>query len=108
MPVRYIFPANQVVAKKANTRDTMLRISCNSVTPSGIPCAILAIITMGEVKGKMLPKTANPLFGSLTAFVKMAIEKMIGIMIGNNKLCASCGSSLTALPTAAKSEEYKK
>jgi hypothetical protein len=58
---------------------------------------------MGEVKGIMLDQNAIEVLGWPTVELNIINERMIGIVIGNISDCASCGSSFTTLPTAAKS-----
>lgn len=74
---------------------------CQAGTP---PEGILAIITIGEENGIRLPQTANEESGLAAAVVIIINDKIIGIVIGNMSDWASCGSSFTTLPTAAKSE----
>ena len=60
------------------------------------------IITTGDVKGMILAQVARVLLGSLMELIMIMMARMIGIIIGNVRLCASLASSFTALPTAAK------
>ena len=76
---------------------------CHQTTSNGIR----AIITMGDVSGKMLKKTAIPLLESCITEPNTTIEKINGREIGSINCCKSrCPS--TAEATAAKSEEYNK
>ena len=90
--------------KKPNTNKAIDRPNCQYGTVSGTPKGIRAIITIGEKNGIILAQVANELPGSLIALIIMIIAKIIGRVIGKLRLCASCESSFTALPTAAKSE----
>lgn len=67
-----------------------------------LPVGMRAIITIGDEKGIMLPQTANAESGLATAVVIMINDKIMGMVIGSIRDCASCGSSFTTLPTAAK------
>ena len=89
-----------VVMIKPPINESMEMINCQAGTP---PEGILAIITMGEEKGIILAQTAKEESGFPAAAVIMMKDKMIGIVIGIMSACASCGSSFTTLPTAAKS-----
>ena len=80
------------------------RNNCHQGTTSGTPFAIRPIITIGDVNGIMLPQNAIGLSGFSIDVLKIINPKTIGIMIGSIRDCASCGSSLTALPTAANKE----
>ena len=71
----------------------------------GTPNGILAIITIGELKGMMLVHTAMGLDGFDIAGVISAIEKMISMVMGKLSDCASLISSFIALPMAAYKEE---
>ena len=83
----------------------MDRPNCHQGTVLGTPNGILAIITIGELKGMMLVHTAIGLDGFDIAGVINAMEKMISIVIGKLSDCASLMSSLIALPMAAYKEE---
>jgi len=76
-------------------------INCHTGT---FPDGILPIITIGDEKGMMLAHTEIGASGFPTAVVMMIKDKIIGIVIGNIKDCASWGSSFTTLPTAANKE----
>ena len=67
----------------------------------GTPNGILPIMIMGEVNGRMLVQIAIELLGLLNTDPRITNEKMIGMVIGSISACASCGSSLITLPTAA-------
>ncbi len=69
---------------------------------SGTPNGIRAIITMGEKKGIILDHVAREPPGSFIALIIITMARMMGMITGKVILCASCGSSFTALPTAAK------
>jgi hypothetical protein len=60
---------------------------------------------MGELNGMILAQNANGVFGFWVTILVIRYEKIIGMVIGNIKLCASCGSSFTTLPTAANNAE---
>ena len=79
------------------TNDIIESASCQK----GIPDGILAIITIGDEKGIILAQTAIGVSGFAAAVVIIIKDKIIGIVIGSIKDCASWGSSLTTLPTAA-------
>jgi len=79
--------------------------NCHQGTVLGTPKGILAIITIGELKGMMLVHTASGLVGFAIAGVINAMENMISIVIGKLNDCASLMSSLIALPMAAYKEE---
>ncbi len=51
----------------------------------------------------MLDHVASELPGSFIALIIMMKDKIIGREVGKLRLCASSDSSLTALPTGAKS-----
>ena len=78
--------------------DTMI---CHAGT---LPDGIRAIITIGDEKGIMLLQTERGESGLPTAVVIMMNDRMIGMVMGNIRDCASCGSSFTTLPTAANKE----
>ena len=80
------------------TRETIERASCQNGT---LPEGIRAIITIEEENGIMLAHTEIGASGFAAAVVIIIKDKMIGIVTGNIKDWASCGSSLTTLPTAA-------
>ena len=90
-----------VVSTKPTTRESIETINCQAGT---LPEGILAIITIGDEKGIILPQTAIGASGFPAAVVMIINDKMMGIVIGNISDCASCGSSFTTLPTAANSE----
>lgn len=90
-----------VVRTNPATNDSMETISCQAGT---LPDGILAIITIGDEKGIMLPHTASGESGFPAAAVIMINDKMMGMVIGNINDCASWGSSFTTLPTAANRE----
>ena len=105
IPVRYILPANQVVKTKPAINKAIERPSCHQGTVPGTPYGILAIITMGELKGIILPHTAIGPVGSFIAIDIKAMEKITSMVTGKLNDCASRMSSLTALPIAAYKEE---
>ena len=92
--------ASIVVRIKPPTKESMEMMSCQTGT---FPEGIRAIITIGEEKGIMLAQTAKVESGFPAAAVMIMKDKTIGIVIGIINACASCGSSFTTLPTAAKS-----
>ena len=67
----------------------------------GTPNGMRAIITIGEQNGIKLAHVASGPDGFVIALIIIIIETIIGIVTGNDKLCALCGSSLDALPIAA-------
>ena len=69
-----------------------------------LPDGMRAIITIGDEKGIMLPQTEIGASGLPAAVVIITNDKIMGIVIGSIKDCASCGSSFTTLPTAANKE----
>ena len=75
--------------------------SSQIATVSGTPNGTRDIITIGEKKGIILLQVARELVGSFIELTIIMMAMMIGIVIGNVRLCASCASSFTALPTAA-------
>ena len=79
-------------------KDIIDTASCHAGTP---PDGILAIITIEEENGIILAHTEIGASGFAAAVVIIIKDKMIGIVMGSIKDCASCGSSLTTLPTAA-------
>lgn len=101
MPVLYIFAASIVVSIKPAIRDSIETAICQAGT---LPEGILAIITMGDENGIILPQTDIGASGFPTAVDMIMKDKIIGIVIGNINDCASCGSSFTTLPTAANKE----
>ena len=101
MPVRYILAASIVVRIKPATKESIDTTICHAGT---LPDGIRAIITMGDEKGIMLPHTERGESGLPTAVVIMMNDKMMGIVMGNIRDCASCGSSFTTLPTAANKD----
>jgi hypothetical protein len=60
-----------------------------------------ANITIEDEKGIMLAQTEIGASGFEAAVIIIIKDKIMGIVIGNIKDWASCGSSLTTLPTAA-------
>ncbi|MCY1553167.1 hypothetical protein D9M68_896220 [compost metagenome] len=71
---------------KPSTRQAAEASNCQVGTPNGMR----AIITIGEVSGKILPNTAIPLLGSLiTAVIRIKL-KMIGKVMMVVNCCASC------------------
>ena len=58
IPVLYILPANQVVKIKPAINKDIDKPSCHHGTVAGTPNGILAIITIGELKGMILAQTA--------------------------------------------------
>ena len=105
IPVRYIFPANHVVKIKPRISSDIDKPSCHQGTVPGTPKGILAIITMGELKGIMLAQNASGPVGSAIALVMITMEKMTSKVIGKASDWASRMSSLTELPMAAYNEE---
>src|SRR6185312_14444084 len=101
MPVRYIFAASIVVKIKPAISESIETSNCHTGT---FPDGIRAIITIGEEKGMTLPHTEIGASGFPTAVVMMINDRRIGMVIGNIKDCASWGSSLTTLPTAANKD----
>ena len=89
-----------VVRINPPTNESIEMMSCQTGT---FPEGMRAIITIGEEKGIILAQTAKEESGFPAAAVMMMKDKTIGIVIGIISACASCGSSLTTLPTAAKS-----
>ena len=79
--------------------------NCHQGTVLGTPNGILAIITMGELKGMILAHTATGLDGLEIVGVIKAIEKMMSMVMGKLSDCASRISSLMALPMAAYNDE---
>lgn len=105
MPVLYIFAANAVVKTNPKIRQATDAINSRTV---GALNGILAIITMGDVNGNILPNIAVPLLGSLSALIIIINATKIGMVIGIVNEFDSCESSLTRLPTAANKAAYKK
>ena len=85
---------------KPATNDAIDNPNCHKGTVLGTPKGILAIITIGELNGMILAQTATGLSGTEIAADISAIEKMINMVIGKLKDCASRKSSLMALPIA--------
>ena len=85
---------------KPATSKVMDNPNCHQGTVPGIPKGILTIIIIGELKGMILPQTANGPVGSFSTAVIITIEKIIGIIKGKLRDCASLISSFTALPIA--------
>ena len=79
--------------------------NCHTGTVPGTPNGNLAIITMGDVNGIILPQTAIGPFGSRMAIVIIKMAKMIMSVMGKLSDCASLTSSLMALPMAAYKDE---
>ena len=79
--------------------------NCHQGTVLGTPKGILAIITIGELKGMILVQTESVLDGLEIAGVISAMEKITSMVIGKLNDCASLISSLIALPMAAYKEE---
>ncbi len=90
-----------VVRTKPAMREIIETAICHTGT---LPEGILAIITIGEENGTILPHTDIGASGFPTAVDIMMKDKIMGIVIGNINDCASCGSSFTTLPTAANKE----
>ena len=90
-----------VVRMNPATSDNMETAICHAGT---FPDGMRAIITIGDERGIILPQTAIGASGFPTAVDMITNDKMIGMVIGNINDCASCGSSLTTLPTAANNE----
>ena len=89
-----------VKIKPAISKD-MESASCHQGTVPGTPNGILAIITIGELKGMMLAQKATGPVGSAIALVIRIMEKMTSKVTGKASDWASRISSLTALPIAA-------
>ncbi len=83
------------------TNDAIDNASCQNGTP---PEGMRAIITIEEEKAIMLAQTDTGASGFAAAVVIMINDSIIGIVIGNIKDWASCGSSFTTLPTAANND----
>ena len=79
--------------------------SCHQGTVPGTPNGILAIITIGELKGIILAQKATGPVGSAIALVIRIMEKITSKVTGKARDCASRMSSFTALPIAAYNEE---
>jgi len=79
--------------------------NCHQGTVLGTPNGILAIITMGELKGMILAQTAMGLVGLATEELINAMEMMTSMVIGKLRDCASRISSFTALPIAPYNED---
>ena len=90
-----------VVRTKPATSDNIEAMICHTGT---LPDGIRPIMTIGDENGIILPQTAMGESGLPTAVVMITNDKIIGIVIGSINDCASCGSSLTTLPTAANKE----
>lgn len=90
-----------VVRIKPAISDNIDTTICQAGT---LPDGIRAIITIGDEKGIILPHIAIGESGFATAAVMIINDKRRGMVIGNIRDCASCGSSLTTLPTAANKE----
>ena len=102
IPVLYIFPQSHTEKTNPAINKAIESPSCQYGTVPGTPNGIRAIIIIGELKGMILPHTANAESGLATAVVIMINDKIMGMVIGSIRDCASCGSSFTTLPTAAK------
>ena len=87
-----------VVNMNPAINDTIETASCQTGT---LPEGIRHIITIEDENGIILAQTETGASGLATAVVIIIKDKIIGIVMGNIKDCASCGSSLTTLPTAA-------
>lgn len=88
-----------------NMRKAIERPNCHQGTVPGTPYGILAIITIGELKGIMLAQTAIGPVGSFMAAVINAIDIITSIVTGKANDCASLISSLAALPIAPYNAE---
>lgn len=105
IPILYILAAAQVVSKKPIIINITESASSHQV---GALNGKRAIITIGDVNGKIEPNTAIPLLGSFNAFTMIKKPKKIGIVIGKVNELLSELSSVIKLPTAANNAAYKK
>ena len=85
MPVLYIFPASQVVAKKPITSMAAEVQICHMGTPNGIRI----IMMTGEVKGINDIHKANGPSGWLVMTPTIMTEKISGIETGSMNCCVS-------------------
>jgi len=59
---------------------------------------------IGDVNGMILVHTPTGLPGLLNTLFRITKEKIIGMVMGSIRACASCGSSLITLPIAANND----
>ena len=97
IPVLYIFAAIQTKAANVTTMSPMLKASCQYGTPNGI----LAIITIGEVRGIMEHHKESWLSGFCIVPIATISPRIIGIVTGSMNCWVSVSLS-TADPIAAK------
>ena len=104
IPTLYILAAIHVKNRTPQIKKKMDSKTCHSGGSKGS----LAGINMGEKRGNIDPKMAIFPFGLLNTAGIITKASMTGIVMGNINCCPSARSSLTAAPTAANSDEYKK
>ena len=97
--MRYTLPATHTIPTELPKRMNMETICCHQLISKGT----LDIMTTGEVNGIMELQMAMPELGCSMVDIMMTMEMMIGMEMGNIKVCTSA-SSVAAAPIAANWE----